>query len=183
MRVETPLYRSTSDSVAIVHSPTPQRVIPFIKAPESPAPYPDAESSGLLAIEQSRQGWHEDHILNVSTIKQPRSASPQHHKDPGPNLLPVNTAHQGLHDTSDKSPSIAKIRPSPFAHLHGTRGHCVRHGRKLGQLQDPKVQGEVCPDCIAELTIRNRERSERNQRRRDQLDAAANAAAGATGKG
>lgn len=168
MRVETPLYRSISDSIPVLLAPIPQRPIPLIKAPESPPPTKETktESPGLEAIEQSRHGWHNDNMLDVATIKAPRSASPRL-QDSKPGLLTTEQSR-----FADKPFSIAKIRRSPFAHLHGTRGHCVRHGRKLGQLQDLKVQDEVCPDCIAELAIRNRERSERVTRRRGLFDAA-----------
>lgn len=177
MRVETPLYRSTSDSSPVVLSPIPQRTIPLIKAPESPPPAKETktESPGLQAIERSRHGWHNDNMLDVATIKAPRSASPRL-QDSKPGLL--TTEQSGF---ANQPFSIAKIRRSPFAHLHSTRGHCVRHGRKLGQLQDLKAQDEVCPDCIAELAIRNRERSDRVTRRRGVFDAAtATASAGST---
>ncbi|SMQ50060.1 unnamed protein product [Zymoseptoria tritici ST99CH_3D7] len=63
-------------------------------------------------------------IPQIKTPKTPVASS-------SPGMLAVEKSREGW--SEDKALAVSRIRPSPFMHLHGTRGHCVRHGRKLGQ--------------------------------------------------
>ncbi|KJX98905.1 hypothetical protein TI39_contig384g00004 [Zymoseptoria brevis] len=63
-------------------------------------------------------------IPQIKTAKTPVASS-------SPGMLAVEKSREGW--SEDKALAVSRIRPSPFMHLHGTRGHCVRHGRKIGQ--------------------------------------------------
>lgn len=76
----------------------------------------------------------------IPPIQAPRTVTPpEESESSSPGRLAIEQSREGWYN--DKSISVAKIRPSPFAHLHGTVGQCVRHGRKLGPQGDRRFHG------------------------------------------
>ncbi|KAK4508236.1 hypothetical protein PRZ48_001974 [Zasmidium cellare] len=126
LRPETPLYRSDPGQDTDIQSPLPQRTIPIVRAPSEASMASQGVPPLALTPSLSPMPAH----LQCAGTGQP--ASQQMTKAAVEHLLSPNPKHRkaGHHHQP-------KALTNPFAHFHGTRTACVRHGRKSG-LGKPK---------------------------------------------
>lgn len=179
-RAETPLYQAKPDDDPYIHAPLPQRTIPMVRDPVAEGSNSDTDDPLRVA---------------PSTTEEAIRGLPMSPRSFGNEQGPVSSAQSWIGHyqvNATQSPTAQSTVPSDvglntFAYFHGTRGKCVRHGRKpslrglrttsgircdaekwgngsrsLGRSQTMPVQesgnnNDACPDCVAELGIRKRE--------------------------
>ncbi|EME48749.1 hypothetical protein DOTSEDRAFT_19260 [Dothistroma septosporum NZE10] len=201
---ETPLYRSEPDHDPTIHSPAPQRPIPALKTPPgTPPPTEPAVSAAKTLLQQanaqtsnvktaveraSKQtdlpidpkpelATFNSQIAELRRSRSGRVAERQREIESlGAKNATVGPLSRYTSKVTGKEPpaAIPTSKINPFAHFHGTRGYCVRHGRKSGQSSsegarstkdmfergrndDSQSSADACPDCVAELNIKKKE--------------------------
>lgn len=164
---DTPLYRSAADEGTTMHHPSPQRAIPALKTlPGTPPPLEAAVSVAKTALQQAnaqaslaksaieQSSKQADRPSDARTEPATLTSQKAQLKRTKSNkvierqreieALSAKSATSAPLQRSNTQPkskdleaAIPTSRINPFAHFHGTRGYCVRHGRKSSQ-RSPK---------------------------------------------